>query len=149
MKGPIAIVVVVGFAGGCTFGMTQERFRPARTPWGIDTRVRTSVGEFAGELIEIRKTGLVLLTDKVITLATNGATETRERRLRLIPYAAVLGSRFEQLNRRVYITGGRKPPDDRLEELRLVSRFPHGLSSEVMAQLLEAYGQTELAGIQP
>ena len=149
MKGPIAIVLLAGFAGGCAYGMTKEKFRPAQSPRGIETRITTSAAEFAGELIEIRQTGLVLLSQKRFSTARNGMTETAERRLRLVPYAAVLSSRFEQLDRRLYIIAGRTPPDNDRERLRLVSRFPQGLSPEVLSQLLEQLGQTELAGAQP
>ena len=75
--------------------------------------------------------------------------ETAERRLRLVPYTAVLSSRFEQLGRRLRIIDGRTPPDNDREQLRLVSRFPQGLSPEVLSQLLEQLGQKELAGVQP
>jgi hypothetical protein len=148
MKGPIAIVLLTGIAGGCAYGMTSEKFRPAQDPHGIETRITTSAAEFAGELIEIRAAGLVLLSEHVMSLPRSGTT-TAERRLRLIPYGAIQASRFEQLDPRLYIIDGRTPPDKERDRLRLVSRFPQGLSAEVLSQLLKAYGQTELAGIQP
>jgi hypothetical protein len=147
MKGSTAIVLLAGLAGGCAYGMTKEKFRPARDPHGIETRITTSAAEFAGELIEIRAAGLVLLSEHV-SFPRSGTT-TAERRLRLIPYGAIRSSRFEQLDPRVDIIDGRTPPDQERERLRLVSRFPPGLSPEVLSQLLKECGQTELAGIQP
>jgi hypothetical protein len=149
MKGLIVIVLLAGFAWGCAYGMTKEKFRPAQSPRGVEASITTLVAEFAGELIEIRQTGLVLLSEKVISPTRNGPIETADRRLRLIPYAAVLLSRFDQLDKRVYIVAGRMPTGDGREQLRLVSRFPQGLSPEVLSQLLKEHGQTELAGIQP
>jgi hypothetical protein len=148
MKRRIAIVLLAEIAGGCVHGMTREKFRPAQDPHGIETRITTSAAEFAGELIEIRAAGLVLLSDHVTSLPRSGTT-TAEQKLRLIPYGAIRSSRFEQLDSGLYITDGRTPPDKNRERLRLVSRFPQGLSSEVLSQLLKEYGQTELAGIQP
>jgi hypothetical protein len=148
MKGPIAIVLLAGIAGGCAYGMTREKFRPAQNPQGIATHITTSAAEFAGELIEIRPAGLVLLSEEAIPFPRNGTT-TAKQQLRLIPYGAIRSSRFEQLDPRLYIIDGRTPPDRERERLRLVSRFPQGLSPEVLSQLLKAYGQTELAGIQP
>ena len=148
MKRPIAIVLLAGIAGGCAYGMTREKFRPAQNPQGIATHITTAAGEFAGELIEIRPAGLVLLSEEAGSIPRNG-TAMAKPRLRLIPYGAIRSSRFEQLDPRLYIIDGRTPPDKERERLRLVSRFPQGLSPEVLSQLLKAYGQTELAGIQP
>jgi hypothetical protein len=149
MRGPIVIVLLAGCAAGCAYGMTEKKFRAAHSPRGIETRITTSDAVFAGELIEVREAGLVLLSETMFRLAPTGTTETAERRLRLIPYAAVLVSRFEQLDQRVYIFAGRVPSGNGREQLRLVSRFPQGLSPEVLSRLLEEHGQTELAGIQP
>lgn len=149
MRRPIVLVLLAGFAGGCAFGMTTEKFRPTHSPRGIETRITTSDAEFAGELIEIREAGLVLLSEKMFSPTPNGIAETADRRLRLIPYADVRRSRFEQLGRRFDITLGRAPTGEGRERLRLMSRFPQGLSQELLSELLEAHGQTELAGIQP
>lgn len=144
MKGPIGIVLVAALAGGCAYGMTSQKFRPAHDPHGIETHVTTSNGEIAGELIEIRETGLLLASE---TPASN-ATATAGHRLRLVPYAAIRASRFEQLGPGLSISDGRTPSDKTRERLRLLSRFPQGLSPELLSQLLKEYGQTELAGIE-
>ena len=69
MKGPITIVLLAGFAVGCSYGMTKENFRPAQGPRGIETRITTSAVEFAGELIEIRQTGLVFAVSEKVLLS--------------------------------------------------------------------------------
>jgi len=48
----------------------------------------------------------------------------------------------------ILIARGRIDPTHR-EQLRLVSRFPAGLSPELRARLLAAYGQTEADGLTP
>ena len=149
MKGPIAIVLLAGIAGACTYGMTKEKFRPAQSPRGIETQITTSAAEFTGELIEVRQTGMVLLSQKMISPARNGRMETAERRLRLIPYGAVRSSRFEQLDLHLYNIRGRTPPDRTENNCGSSAGFPQGLSPDVLSQLLKEHGQTELAGIQP
>jgi hypothetical protein len=149
MKGAIVVALLTGCAAACSYGMTAEKFRPARSPRGIETRITTSDTVFAGELIEVRETGLVLLSETLRSLARSSTTETADRRLRLIPYAAVVRSQFEQLDAGFFIMDGRMPTDKGREQLRLVSRFPQGLSPEVLSRLLEAHGQTELVGIRP
>lgn len=149
MKGAIVVALLAGCAGGCSYGMTAEKFQPARSPRGIETRITTSDTVFAGELIEVRETGMVLLSATLRPLAPSATPETPDRRLRLIPYAAIVRSKLEQLDAALFITDGRTPTDTSRERLRLVSRFPQGLSPEVLSRLLEAQGQTALAGIRP
>jgi hypothetical protein len=69
--------------------------------------------------------------------------------LRLIPFTSVRTSRFEQMGSNITVRDGRPPDQGVLDRLRLVSRFPHGLSESVLSQLLATYGQTALAGVQP
>jgi hypothetical protein len=53
------------------------------------------------------------------------------------------------MNKRLEIGGRRIPsPEDR-GKLRLVSRFPQGLTPELLTKLLDTYGQTELAAGNP
>ena len=144
MKGPIGIVLLAALAGGCTYGMTAQKFRPAHDPHGIEATVTTSNGPFAGELIEIRETGLVLHTE----IRASAGTGASQHRLRLVPYGAIRSARFEQLGSGPSISDGRTPSDKTRERLRLLSRFPQGLSPELLSQLLKEYGQTELAGIE-
>jgi len=149
VKALLVILLLAGLAGGCSFGMTAKKFRVTESPHGIETSITIADLEFAGELIEVRDTGLVLLSERRIAPIAGGTIEAKERRLRLIPFAAVRRSRFEQMDRRLYLVDGRAPTNEDREELRLVSRFPQGLSAEVLSRLLKEHGQTELAGMQP
>jgi hypothetical protein len=149
MTKAIVVALIAGLTGGCTYGMSTGKLRLTNSPRGVETRITSTGVEFAGELIEIRESALVLLSQRVVTPVKGGVTATPERRLRLIPYTAVLNSQFEQLSGRLRIVGGRAPTGEGREDLRLVSRFPQGLSPEVLLQLLKEHGQTELAGIQP
>jgi hypothetical protein len=134
-------LVLVSAAAACSYGMTAEKFRPATDPHGVMARITTSDSELGGEVIELQDEGLIIFSSRI--------GQKDERMLRLIPYATVRTSKFEQLDSRYSIRDGRAPAGDVRERLRLVSRFPHGMSAAVLAELLKANGQTELAGIEP
>ena len=97
-------------------------------------RVKTAQGQLSGELIEVRDSGIVVLAD---------------RKLRLLPYTVILSSEVDRTPSRYAISHQTVPKPNVQVHLRLLSRFPQGLTPELMQQLLEAFGQTELAGANP
>ena len=97
-------------------------------------RVDTGQGKLSGELIEVRETGIVLLSDQ---------------KLRLLPYTAILSSDLDQTSSRYSISNRKAPKPDVQAHLRLLSRFPQGLTPELMRELLDAQGQAELTGATP
>jgi len=122
------------FSNGCSFGMTAIKYRPAQEPKGVNMRIDTAQGQLSGELIEVRDVGIVVLVDQ---------------KLRLLPYTAILSSKIDQTESRYAISQRTVPKPEVKEQLRLLSRFPQGLTPELMKQLLGEYGQTELAGANP
>jgi hypothetical protein len=80
-----------------------------------------------GELLEVRQSEILVLRDST--------------RVTLVALAAIRTATFA--NRDEKISSGAVSRRDR-EKLRLLSRFPSGLPPNVEAQLLAAYGQTEL-----
>jgi hypothetical protein len=100
----------------------------------VNLRVDTTQGKLSGELIEVRDTGIVLLADQ---------------KLRLLPYTAIVSSKVDQTPSRYFISRRTAPKPDVQAQLRLLSRFPQGLTPELMRQLLDANGQAELAGVSP
>ena len=97
-------------------------------------RIDTEQGKLTGELIEVRDSGIVVLADQ---------------KLRLLPYTAILSSEVDQTSSHYAISKRTVPKPDVQAYLRLLSRFPQGLTPELMRQLLDAHGQTELAGANP
>jgi hypothetical protein len=132
---------------GCQVGPRIEKFEQARRPEGIATTIELRSGlpeggRLKGELLEVRDHGLLLNT-----------RETREDRvsarcLVFVPYTAIEDVEFDRLNLRVvaqhneWIQETRPPSVRDREKLRLLSRFPQGLSTPLLEQLLEAEGQT-------
>jgi hypothetical protein len=134
MKRKITTLILLCLLNGCRYGVTVESFPPARTPRGVMTNITSDRGKFSAELIEVRDTGIVILA---------------ETRFRLLPYSIIVSSRTEGLNRD-YAFGGRSSPTaETRDRLRLVSRFPQGLTPELLQKLLEANGQLQLEGENP
>jgi hypothetical protein len=134
---PFALLTLVILAclsnNACTFGVTAPKYLPAQGPRGVNLHVETSQWKYSGELIEVRDTGILMLADQ---------------KLRLLPYTAILSSKIDQTPSRYFISKTVPKPDVQAQ-LRLVSRFPQGLTPELTRQLLDAYGQMELAGVNP
>ncbi len=127
---PVVIAALLNMSG-CRYGVTVESFPPARTPKGVTGNITTGRGRLTAELIEVRDSGIVILSD---------------RKFRLLPFGVIVSSHFEGTNRRYDIKDRRTPKPDALDHLRLISRFPQGLTPELLQRLLNANGQNELAG---
>jgi len=130
----LLLVMLAGLMSGCSVGMTALKYRPAQAPNGVIMHVDTTQGKYSGELIEVRDSGIVVQTDQ---------------KLRLLPYTEILSSQADQTTS-AYAPSKQKAPLPKAQaQLRLLSRFPQGLSPELMGRLLSTLGQTELAGTAP
>ena len=134
MQWPMALGFLV-MASGCVTGPRVERLVPATTPAGA--RVEMKLGHRAtgaelleGELLEVRDTAVVVLAPG--------------RRVTLIGYAAVIKARCPDLPGGLEFGEWIQPAEEVRERLRLVSRFPGGLTPQLFEQLLQGYGQTVL-----
>ncbi len=130
----LTVVMLACLNNGCMVGMTARKYRPAQSPQGVTMRVDTAQGTFSGELIEVRDAGIVVLADQ---------------KLRLLPYSIVLSSKLDQTDSRYEISNRTVPKPDVQAHLRLLSRFPQGLTPALMQQLLSLNGQTELSSPNP
>ena len=80
------------------------------------------------ELLAVEESGLLLLAGRTVLF---------------VSYASIRTVKFERV-KNVRFPSGQMPPPETIEKLRLVSRFPYGLSPEVKTALLAAYDQTEV-----
>jgi hypothetical protein len=128
------VLMLACLSNACSLGMTSLKYRPAQDPKGVMMRVTTAQGQLLGELIEVRDIGIVVLTDE---------------KLRLLPFTEIVSSAVDQTESHYGISKKSVPKPDVQAHLRLLSRFPQGLTPELMQQLLVAHGQTELAGATP
>ena len=127
------LLIVVCVAQGCRYGQSVEEFPPAHLPNGAMVRVVTDQREIGGELIEVRDIGLVILADG---------------QLQSLPYNSIRSIRIEATGHD-FETDSQPFDSRRQQEVRLLSRYPQGLSPEVLEQLLAFYGQTELGSEGP
>ena len=132
--------LIVSFAA-CHFGLRVERFEPARAPEGVGVEVSVERGkvsgetlELRGELLEVREGGLLLLAPRPAAPA---------KRVVLLPFGLIRQAQFNKMGASCDLRNGGAPGQAVRERLRRVSRFPQGLSPELMGHLLEAQGQTE------
>jgi len=110
----------------CQLGGRVDRFAPARQPAGVAVTLRLKGGATGqGELLAVQDTALVVLVQDTVML---------------VPYRVLQAGRFAQVGELTETP----PTKDFAGKLRLVSRFPQGLTPEMLARLLAAYGQSEL-----
>jgi len=122
-----SIVLTVAVVAGCVIGPSTRNFAPATGPQGIgaDLRVKWGPrGRVRGEVLEVQDSALMVLS---------------ANRLVLVPIRAIQYGRFTR--RGTLIENGRAHRRT-LDDLKRVSRFPEGMSPEIKARLLAAYGQT-------
>src|SRR6184192_2685964 len=111
---------------GCHIGGRVDRFAPATRPEGVAVALALRGGRTAqGELLAVQDTALVVLAQDTVTL---------------VPYGAVETGRFSQVGE----LRATPPAPDFARRLRLVSRFPQGLTPDLLARLLAAHGQSAL-----
>ncbi len=144
-----SILLLVAATTSCMFGMTDEKFIPAHKPHGIETVITMGSITLGGELIELQDSGMVILSSWMKSVLHGQRIEKQEHVLRLVSYASITHAAFRQLDSSYAVSNGQPPTGKVRERLRLVSRFPYGMSTEVLAGLLRACGQTALAGVEP
>jgi hypothetical protein len=134
VTGLLTLVMIACLSNGCSVGITAAKYPPAQGPSGVIVRVKTAQGDVSGELIEVRDAGIVVLANQ---------------KLRLLPYTVIVSSEVDRTDSGYAISQRTVPRPAVQAHLRLLSRFPQGLAPDLMRQLLDTYGQTELAGANP
>ena len=120
----------------CALGPRTKTFAPVRRPAGALADVSRGNAAFKAELLAVTDTALLMLN-------------TRARQIVLVPYTATTEVQFSQLPDAFTLHGGRVPPPELRDRLRLWSRFPPGVTAELLHQLLAAYGQNSLEVLPP
>jgi hypothetical protein len=137
IAGPVVLVIV---CAGCAVGAKLEKFSLAHGPEGATAEISTGTQVVQGELLEVRPDGMLLLTP----LRPAGHSE---RRLVVVGYDVPREARFPGV--RETLPRGSAPGAAQRERLRLVSRFPQGVSADLLKRLLQDCGQDEPATLRP
>lgn len=140
--------LLAGTFAGCSYGPKLADFPSASGPEGATVRVTVPGAAYHGQLLETRPDSILILTSARFEIKSGTTTEALERRIRLVPNARIESVQFERGSK---LDGRKWSPADAAsrERLRLLSRFPQGLTPDLLQQLLKLYGQTEVAGGMP
>lgn len=122
-----AVLAALTLGAACTVGTRVRTFRPAQSPAGAAATLELRGERLRGELLALDDSALFVL-------AAGGVT--------LVRYTAILGATFAQVGSP--LGGGHAPRPQAREQLRLVSRFPQGLTPELLRALLAAHAQAVL-----
>jgi hypothetical protein len=122
---PLIIAFVASGLVACYTGPGAAEFNPAITGHGVECKLWLERREIKGELLELRDSGYVM---------------TSSEGLVLVPFSAVRGATFWGIGS---FSGG-APGADMGEQIRLSSRFPHGIPSRAFDALLANANQHEL-----
>lgn len=125
MRRSLMVPVAVLGISACMVGPSTRTFTPAKGPQGIEADLRLQGARVRGELLEVQDTALMVL---------------RADRVVLVPLHVITSGRFR--NRGTLVWNGQASKGS-LPRLRLLSRFPAGLTPEVRARLLAVHGQTQ------
>lgn len=111
-------------ATACTVGTHARNYAPARGPAGAMVNLQlTDKSRSTGELLAVETGALLLLSDN---------------QLIRVPLASVRRGSAPKVS-----FNGSLRADTR-ERLRLISRYPQGVSSTLEGELLRGYGQSEV-----
>ena len=128
---PIALVAWLGLTG-CHVGPRPESFLPAQHPEGVAARLVTRSRQVRGEVLVVQDTALIV----------RGGDS-----LYFVPVAAIRQGTFLPVNEAEIRRGSFVRKLAGRERLRLVSRYPQGLSVDRLQALLAAYGQQALVEV--
>ncbi len=116
----------------CHFGPRVSSFAPAVDPEGVSVEIVSHGAPFQAELLAVSDTGLLVLRNRTVVF---------------VRYAIIREATFEHVSDAV---GQEVAPDPATRErLRLISRFPQGMSAERLRLLLVGYGQKAVDVLAP
>lgn len=130
MRAAATVLTALLLLTGCRVGGSSKNFPPANGPEGarVAVRVRGETADRVGELFAVDSAGLTI----------------RAARLVRIRWPAVTAIDVDRLGGDYDVYPGR--PADAAHRVRLaaVSRFPQGLSGDLLARVLDKLGQPAL-----
>lgn len=132
MRSSIRFVACLALVAGCHIGQTIDSFAPAHTPAGLELELQTDdrgpLKQFRGELLAAHDDELLLATrDGVV----------------IVPLAALKRAWATSNPNLVVRRNGN--PREAMSTIRSVSRYPQGVTPQLLRDLLAAYHQAEPA----
>lgn len=139
LAGPLLLLA----AAGCSTSVAVKDFKPAQHPEGVQMELKLNGdvidgNKIAGELLAVRGDGVLLRVDDYPGPGRSGQTVV------LIPFWMMDTAKLEQMGSAKVESQGEEKNQLYLDRLRVVSRFPQGLSEELLTKLLATMGQEEV-----
>ena len=117
-------LIALALLAGCMVGTTVKNYAPAQGPAGATVKLElTGNRTLAGELLAVQDSSLTILSGGQLIRVRMPLVQTGN--------APKLSFTAAELK-----NGGVR------ERLRLISRYPQGISPDLETRLLQAYGQT-------
>lgn len=128
---------------GCSTSVAVKDFKPAQYPQGIQMELLLNGNvidgsKIDGELLAVRGDGVLL------NVADYPGSKRSGNTVVLIPFWMMDTARLEQMGRAKVESQGEEKNKLYLDRLRLLSRFPQGLSDDLLAELLQSVGQEKV-----
>lgn len=138
----LLLLLVLSIAG-CSVGVKVEDFEPAQGPHGVQMELKLNGNvidgnKISGELLAVREDGVLL------NVIDHPDYPNATGRIVLIPFWMMNTAELEQMGRVKVASQGKEMDEVYLNRLRLVARFPQGLSDELLAVLLAELGQDQV-----
>ncbi len=137
------LLLLMLLVASCSVGLKIENFQPAQGPQGVHVELKLEgkvIGgnTISGELLAVRADRILL------NVIDNPDSPNATSRVVLIPYSLIQTLDPEQMGRMSFRSQREEMDEDHLNRLRLVARFPQGLSDEMLAVLLADLGQDQV-----
>lgn len=131
----IATLSLASALASCNWGTRPNNFGPAQTAAGamVAVRVRTEPTDRRGELMAVDTTGIILVS--------------QEQQLVRIAWRRIDAMDVDKLGADFDIPYGQQADAAKRRRLALVSRFPQGLSGDLIARTLELLHQASIQEI--
>jgi hypothetical protein len=117
------VLTALALLNACSVGTTGRNYAPAKGPEGVT--------------VSLQLTGKRIMTGELLTVEQGSLLVLADRKLIRVALPAIQVGRASKVS----FTGATLRDEGR-ERLRLISRFPAGVSPDLEGRLLEAYGQT-------
>jgi len=132
MKNRLLVLIALLGLSACHVGTTANEITVARSPGGIQADLRLAGGvlegdRLRGELLEVRADGMLI----------NREDSTGRARVVFAPFDTMVSGRFDPFGSHLI----RADDVELLTKLKSLSRFPQGLSDELLGKLLLAQEQ--------
>jgi hypothetical protein len=128
---PVLLLAAAATAAACVVGPRASTYEPALTARGTSCRVTVQRPRrtLEGELLALQDTAALLVMN---------------RKVWLIPYRGIRDSNCRSAGPIIFDRRSGRLRAEQATSLRLRSRYPQGVSDELLRRLLAAYAQSEL-----